>query len=305
MHSSRVNAQHSGSAILTGICRTYMPPADVQPSLRWHSHTTFSSNALLKFCPDGSSYSYIIGDYVRSRRRRQVGSVIASMSMGAGALAGMTVDGIHLNPSISSSSVDEWMVPSGRNSSMELPLIPLQDSESHLASSDGTEIPTQAENHEPEEPAAERLCPIASGIKDIDSQGSMSAAHSRIVNLPDFEDTAYISGESRALALSLLMKRPLLPVEVAALVARTDTRFTAAFDNMDLGEIVPTSYTSNRFHPGLLGHYLRRDESLISQSSAAAEPADPSSVMNPTMASTAVAALPRSHSAIYTEISAG
>nr|KAJ3419161.1 hypothetical protein HK105_007325 [Polyrhizophydium stewartii] len=79
----------------------------------------------------------------------------------------------------------------------------------------------------------------------------MPPTHSRLVRLPAFEDPAHMSGEeSRELALRLLGQSAGMPPEALVLVARTDAGFTAAFDNMDLGDKQPESYTSPNFHPG-------------------------------------------------------
>ncbi|OAJ38216.1 hypothetical protein BDEG_22167 [Batrachochytrium dendrobatidis JEL423] len=362
--AGRVHAQHSGTALITGICRTYMPPADVPTEFEdGTAIPTLSRDALLKFCPDGSSQSYIdrglsfgvtnigngflgwnmivsqqhqgqvIGDYVRAKRRRDV---------------------------------DEWMVPSGRNSSMELPehanqsnssvatkseystteKVKVDDKTETVDATDATTFSTivNAQSEEKRDvshpvimvhtAAALRRDQDNHASKISNSSEAPSTTQSRIVNLPDFEDTAFVSGEeSRGLALHLLMKRSTLPSEASVLVARTDTGFIAAFDNMDMGEATPYSYSSPNFHPGrvlligdaahgvataahgsvgaslaiadavvlckLIGHYMKQDESLISQSSAAPTPAPASSVMNPTVTSAAVSAVSSFSTTIY------
>ncbi|KAI8923362.1 hypothetical protein BC831DRAFT_429061 [Entophlyctis helioformis] len=232
----------------------------------------------------------VTNSYVLARRRREVGAAIAAMSIksttGTSMIAidsklgslplhsPVTTQAPQLrNPQspaggppgqpplqhavyghklITSSSADDWLVPAsarsstvdvtGRGSTADIsqPIV-VASSFSGTGGQHGSDA-DQTTVNVALSPASNAASPEAPGAAD--SAG-------RVTTLPAFEDPTFLNGEeSRHVALSYINRMTAFPPEAAVIIARTDANFTASFDNYDLGEVQPDSYTSPNYHPG-------------------------------------------------------
>ena len=231
----------------------------------------------------------VAGEYALKKRRREIGAVVANMpkNPGAASLIVSGVQGLHSSPS--AVSVDQWIIPDNRESvfdraaspdahsaSIHIPddaptsapviddknlksALTITTAANAVAQASAPDLQLQLERNSSGQPfsapARSHMPELAHPAIPVDSSNSAASNPARLVHLPtfplDMDSHVYLNGtEARDLATYMLSRYPSFPVEASALICHTQPTEVSLWDNIDLGRVVPESYTSPKYHAG-------------------------------------------------------